>query len=547
MTFSWPWCGFGLELAFRLDTLSGLILPAVLGFGLLVAFYAFFFFSDTVLKIKFFLYLLLTLALASGAVLADNLVLFLFCWEGLLIPLFAMIYLGGNAAFATAKKAFIIVGISDLCLMLGIILAGGLAGTFKMSAISLPVEGAGIAAFLLIMIGAMAKAGAMPFHSWIPDAAKDAPLPFMALFPAALEKLIGIYFLTRLALEMFKLSPASWVSILMMAIGALTILLAVMMALIQKDYKKLLSYHAISQVGYMVLGIGTALPVGIIGGLFHMFNNALYKSCLFLTGGAVEKETGTTDITQLGGLLRGMPITAACFLVAAASISGVPPFNGFFSKELLYDGALERGFIFYLAAVTGSFFTAASFLKLGHAVYFGKKQNTGKEAPWPMLLPMLILAAICILFGVCNYIPIDLIKPIFKTEVHVPGLNWTLTGITILVLLGAVANHIFGVKRAGKASGASDHIHHAPGLSYLYDRAERRWFDPYVIGMRLTEVLAVILKLFDRIIDWFYEVFVVRATEAFSWLLRRAHNGDFSLYIVWSLAGAAVVLLVLLR
>ncbi|MFA6549499.1 MAG: proton-conducting transporter membrane subunit, partial [Candidatus Margulisiibacteriota bacterium] len=375
----------------------------------------------------------------------------------------------------------------------------------------------------------------------------DAPLPFMALFPAALEKLIGIYFLTRLALEMFKLSPASWVSFLMMAIGAITILLAVMMALVQKDYKKLLSYHAISQVGYMILGIGTALPIGIIGGLFHMFNNALYKSCLFLTGGAVEKETGTSDITQLGGLLRAMPITAACFMVAAASISGVPPFNGFFSKELLYDGALERGFVFYLAAVTGSFFTAASFLKLGHAVYFGKTQKQGKEAPWPMLLPMLVLAAICILFGVCNYIPIDLIKPIFKAKVHVPGLNWMLTSITLLVLLGAVANHIFGVKRAGKASGASDHIHYAPGLSYVYDKAERRWFDPYVIGMWLTGILCVILKVIDRMIDWFYEVFITRLTAACSWLLRRAHNGDFSFYIVWSLVGAAVVLLVLLR
>jgi NADH-quinone oxidoreductase subunit L len=142
-----------------------------------------------------------------------------------------------------------------------------------------------------------------------------------------------------------------------------------MMALIQKDYKRLLSYHAISQVGYMILGIGTAVPVGIVGGLFHMINNALYKSCLFLTGGSVEKQTGTTDLEKLGGIGSKMPITFACFIITALSISGVPPFNGFFSKELVYDGALERGFIFYLAAVVGSFFTAASFLKLGHAAF----------------------------------------------------------------------------------------------------------------------------------------------------------------------------------
>ena len=130
-------------------------------------------------------------------------------------------------------------------------------------------------------------------------------------------------------------------SIVMMTIGAVTILLAVMMALIQKDYKRLLSYHAISQVGYMILGIGTALPVGIVGGLFHMINNAMFKSGLFLTGGAVEKQTGTTDLHNLGGLGRKMPVTFACFLMLALSISGVPPFNGFFSKELIFDGALK--------------------------------------------------------------------------------------------------------------------------------------------------------------------------------------------------------------
>ena len=175
-----------------------------------------------------------------------------------------------------------------------------------------------------------------------------------------------------MSLDLFVLTPESWVSPVMMWIGAATILLAVMMALVQKDYKKLLAYHAISQVGYMILGIGTALPIGIVGGLFHMVNNAIYKSSLFLSAGAVEKEAGTTDLRELGGLGRSMPVTMICFLVAAASISGVPPFNGFFSKELVYDGALERGWIFYAIALAGSFFTAASFLKLGHAAFFGK-------------------------------------------------------------------------------------------------------------------------------------------------------------------------------
>ena len=177
----------------------------------------------------------------------------------------------------------------------------------------------------------------------------------------------------------------------------------------QKDYKRLLSYHAISQVGYMVLGIGTALPIGIVGGLFHMINHAMYKSCLFLTGGAVEKQAGTTDLEKLGGLARSMPVTVVCFIVAAASISGVPPFNGFFSKEMVYDAALESGWVFYAVALLGSFFTAASFLKLGHAAFFGKRSETNagvREAPLPMLIPMIVLAGLCVLFGVANSLPL---------------------------------------------------------------------------------------------------------------------------------------------
>jgi NADH-quinone oxidoreductase subunit L len=152
------------------------------------------------------------------------------------------------------------------------------------------------------------------------------------------------------------------------------------MALIQKDMKRLLSYHAISQVGYMVLGIGTALPIGIVGGLFHMLNNAVYKSCLYMTAGSIEKQTGTTDLRKIGGLSKRMPFTAICFTICALSIAGVPPFNGFFSKELIFDAALESNVIFYIGALLGAFMTAVSFLKMGRAAFAGKLElPTGKE------------------------------------------------------------------------------------------------------------------------------------------------------------------------
>ncbi|MFH0801944.1 MAG: proton-conducting transporter membrane subunit [bacterium] len=555
MTLSLPWFGFGMDMSLRLYHFSAFILLASAGFGFLIALYSSSFMAKKEATNQYYAYFLITLAQVNGAVLSDNLVAMLFFWEGLLLTLFGFIIIGRKEAFKTAVKAFVIVGVTDICLMFGIGLAGHLAGTFTMSQMSLPLGGLGSLAFIFLMIGAISKAGSMPFHSWIPDAAVDAPLPFMAFVPAALEKLLGIYLLARISLDLFKLDQNSWLSTLLMIIGAITILLAVMMALIQTDYKRLLSYHAISQVGYMILGIGTCVPIGIVGGIFHMINHAMYKSCLFLTGGSVEKQAGTTDLSKLGGLARRMPITFICFVVAAASISGVPPFNGFFSKELVYDGALERGLIYYIAAALGSFLTAASFLKLGHSAYLGpesEKSREVKEAPWPMLLPMIIIAGLCILFGVYNSIPLrNLIQPILgmRMEGHdYSGLphSVVIVGITVLVILGAFFNHLYGVKKSGSGLGAADHIHHAPVLSGIYDRAEKRAFDPYDIGLGITNWISKIAWGVDRFIDWIYERLVVGIAYGLGGLIRFLHSGNYSTYLLWALLGLVYIMVSIL-
>jgi len=439
-------------------------------------------------------------------------------------------------------------------MMVGIGMTGFLAGTTTMSRIHLTPDSAlSGAAFLLLVIGATSKAGSMPFHSWIPDAAVDAPLPFMALMPAALEKLLGIYFLSRITLDLYVLTPQSILSPLLMTLGVITILLAVMMALIQKDYKRLLSFHAISQVGYMILGIGTAVPVGIVGGIFHMINHAMYKSCLFLTSGSVETQTGTTDLHKLGGIGKRMPITFICFIIAAAAISGVPPFNGFFSKELVYDGALERHWIFYIGALAGSFLTAASFLKLGHAVFLGTPENSDslssiKESPLSMLIPMIVIAGGCILFGVANPLPINnLIVPIIGPEMaaghHFSGFpqNRFLVVMTVLVLLGAWLNHIYGVRKSGRGVGASDHIHYSPLLHPIYDRAENRFFDPYEIGMKIVQAGSQLAWRIDRANDWLFNDMTVRTARSFSSSIRGLHDGNYATYMSWIAIGAILM------
>ncbi|MFA4991586.1 MAG: proton-conducting transporter membrane subunit [Candidatus Omnitrophota bacterium] len=550
VNFSAPWLGFGIDLSLRADLLAGFILIAAAGFGFLVTLYSLAFMSDKASAKQFYFYLLVTLCLVNGAVLAENLFLMLFFWEGLLLTLFGMIAIGGKDSYKTAIKAFTIVGVSDLCMMIGIALTAHLAGTLAMSKISLSFTPMAGLAFTLLMIGALAKAGAMPFHSWIPDASLASPLPFMAFLPAALEKLLGIYFLARISLDMFRLSPGAWPSAMLMIIGSATILLAVMMALIQKDYKKLLSYHAISQVGYMVLGIGTALPAGIIGGLFHMINHAMYKSCLFLTAGSVEKEAGSTDLEKLGGIGLKMPVTFACFLIAAMSISGVPPFNGFFSKELLYGAALERGLVFYAAAALGSFFTALSFLKLGHAVYLGRireENKNVKEAPWGMLFPMIALAAGCVIFGLWNKFPIhNIIQPIVAGEFS-ESMNAKIILATVIILCAALIHHLVSVKLRKRAINAVDNIHHAPMLSVIYDKAEKRHFDPYDIGLKAVSVFVWSAFLLDRMNDFIYNRLAPGCLGLAGRFISRSHSGNFATYIGWSILGMLIIVIFLMR
>lgn len=209
----------------------------------------------------------------------------------------------------------------------------------------------------------------------MPDYGEQADAPVTAFLPASLDKLLGIYLLFRAATGLFQMNGS--MQFVLLAVGAsTTVLAAVMMALVQHDLKRLLSYHAVSQVGYMLLGIGTGLPLGLAGGLFHMLNHAMYKSCLFLCAGNVETKAGTTDLDRLGGLARLMPVTFTATLIASLAISGIPPLNGFASKWMIYQGLVDLGgqggfwWVVWLAtAMFGSALTLASFVKVLHSVF----------------------------------------------------------------------------------------------------------------------------------------------------------------------------------
>jgi formate hydrogenlyase subunit 3/multisubunit Na+/H+ antiporter MnhD subunit len=559
LRFTAPWLGMGIDFDLRLYHFSSFILLALAGFLLLITIYTTVKMKDAPRGREFMAYIFLTAAFANGAVLANHFVPLLFFWEGLLVTLYGMITVGGRPTSGrTAVKALLISGFCDFSMILGIGLLWSVAGTATMSEISVEPTGLAAAAFVLMMIGAAGKAGAMPFHTWIPDAAVDAPVTFMAFLPAAFEKLLGIYLLARISLDFFKIRPGSGLSLLMMIVGAVTIVLAVLMALVQKDLKRLLSYHAISQVGYMILGIGTAIPVGIAGGLFHMINHAMYKSGLFLSAGSVEHRTGTTELKRLGGLRRDMPLTALGFTVCALAISGVWPLNGFVSKEMVFHGALETGYtVFAIAAWIGAIFTFASFLKAGHSVFFGERTREVpevRESQPAIVFPILVLAGLCILFGVYNKLPLTLfitpiVAPHAEAGAHLDFTSHALAVlnpvalISIACLVLAFLLHRYGFLKGGrKAYLASEPVHNLPVVHQVYDLAERRVFDPYEQGVKGLRGLSMALyKGVDRPIDFIFEKVVTVTGEKFTGILRKAHNGHYANYLAWCLAGLIIL------
>jgi formate hydrogenlyase subunit 3/multisubunit Na+/H+ antiporter MnhD subunit len=558
---SWKaaWMGHGIFFDLRLYHFSAFILLGAAGFLFLIALYSTVKMRNLPRIREYYTYVFLTIAMANGAVLSNNLILLLFFWEGLLLTLFGLITLGMKpTSNRTAIKAFILAGFCDFCMILGVGILWAETRTLTMTDISVKPEGLLGLAFIMMMIGAIGKAGAMPFHTWIPDAAIDAPVSVMAFIPAALEKLLGIYFLARISLDFFQVEKNGAMAMTLMIVGAATIVLAVFMALIQKDFKRLLSYHAISQVGYMILGIGTAVPIGIAGGIFHMINHAMYKCGLFLSAGSVEHRAGTTELKKLGGLAKAMPVTAAGFSVCALAISGVWPLNGFVSKEMIFHGAVETGYIvFAIAAWAGAVLTFASFLKAGHSVFFGPRNPElvkVKESQSPIFLPIVILALLCITFGVFNRLPLNLfIAPILQGHVapgesldftsHALGVANPIAAVSIGCLLLALLLHYYGWRRGGKkAYLASEPVHKAPVLKQIYDLAEKQVFDIYEQGIKFIKGLSwVLFRGIDRPIDFVYEKGVTEVGSRFTGILQGAHNGHYANYLAWCLGGLLAV------
>ena len=339
-----------------------------------------------------------------------------------------------NGALEAAFKYLVVGCIGSTCILAGTIMLYAQVHTLNLAQMSALIPGnlstATKAAFALLFIGFCTKAFLVPFHPLAADAHGAAPASISVLISGVLTK-SGIYGLIRLSYFLFQSMALGTMQFWLVFLGSVSMFVCVTMALAQHDFKRLLAFHSISQIGYVLASVGLCTAFGISAGLYHAMNHTLFKGLLFLAAGAVLHETGTTDLGRLGGLSKKMPHTTVLFLIGAFSISGIPPFNGFASKWMIYQAtyqkAVETGNIGFLlvtiCALVTSTLTLASFVKVTQSVFFGqlpKEYENVKEVPFGMRLAMGILALLCLVTGLLpNAVTRYLTEPAARAVFHV--------------------------------------------------------------------------------------------------------------------------------
>jgi len=324
---------------------------------------------------RYYGYILLFICAMAGLVLTSSMLFLFFFWEITALCSYALISFNNDdpKAVAGGIKALIITQIGGIGLLLGAILAYASLGTYEINAFlqkapALPAGILAVAAFGFL-IAAAAKSAQFPFHTWLPDA-MEAPTPVSALIHAATMVNAGVYLLARFYPAF---APVPYWKDAVIAVGVVTALMAAAMALVADDLKRVLAYSTVSQLGYMVYGIGVG---GIFASQVHLLSHSVFKALLFLGAGAVLHATGTRDMRAMGGLGKTMPFTRTVFLIGAMALVGIPIFNGFWSKEMLLEAGLDSGaWLAYLFMLLVAGLTALYTVRMVSLVFYGAPRS----------------------------------------------------------------------------------------------------------------------------------------------------------------------------
>jgi NADH-quinone oxidoreductase subunit L len=509
--YSWILSGdFKVEANLLLDQLSILMALVVTGVSTLIHIYSAGYMSGDGYEKRYFTWLNLFVFMMLILIFADNFVFMYLGWEGVGLCSYLLIgyWFEREPAADAGKKAFIVNRVGDFGLALGIMLifatVGSVAFQDVFPAAQTLLPGTATVIALLLFLGATGKSAQIPLYVWLPDA-MEGPTPVSALIHAATMVTAGVYLVVRChTIFEQSLSALNWVA----WIGAITAFFAATMALVQKDFKRILAYSTISQLGYMFLGVGVG---AYAAGIFHLTTHAFFKALLFLCAGSVMHAlAGELDIFRMGGLRKKMPWTFGTFLVGILALSGIPLLSGFFSKDEILYAVFEQGnpYLWLVGIITAGL-TALYAFRLLFVAFYGKSRMDRKaaahvhESPPVMVVPMVVLAILAVfggyiglpkVLGVGNAID-EFLQPVFAdvaASEHAAGsaaVEWVLIGVAALVAAaGAFAAYWIYIRRWGLAERMTR------SAQWLYDIV----YDKYYVDEAYTEVIVKPLRMLGR-------------------------------------------------
>jgi len=562
------WIPYGksvINAGFTVDALAVVMLVVVTVVTLLVEIYSVGYMSGDPRYARFFGFLSLFAASMLGLVLANSLLIIYICWElvGLSSYLLIGFWFERPAAMRAAKKAFLVTRVGDVGLFLGMLAIYWKLGTLDLQKV-LTHDSVSIMARHMVMIGshalplaalaslgifwgAVGKSAQFPLHVWLPDA-MEGPTPVSALIHAATMVAAGVYLVAR-TYPLFAYAEHS-ISLQVVAyVGAITALMAAAIGFTQFDIKRVLAYSTISQLGFMMMGLGVG---GYVAGMFHLMTHAFFKANLFLGSGSVIHGTGTQDIREMGGLRKHMPWTFWTFIISTAALAGIFPLAGFWSKDEILLTAFHANKTIFYAGVVGAFMTAFYMSRLCILTFFGKPRNHdvhAHESPRVMTVPLIIFAVLCVTAGWVglpgkNLFAQFLHSDLLRLEHHAFSMSIAVTG-TAVAVLGILLAYLVYLTSFGRVVAALGELSVCRGIySFVYNKY---WIDEFYDLVIVRPLMATARAMFavDRCavdgtvnaVGWFTVAF----SRAQGWIDKWIVDGLVNLIGIVTKGGGLVV------
>jgi len=581
-----------IPIGIHLDGLTAVMLVVATGVSLLVQIYSQGYMHGDGGYSRYYAYMSLFTASMIGLVLASSILMVFFFWElvGLCSYLLIGFWFHRPAAAAAAKKAFIVTRFGDLGFLAAIVLIWSRTGSFVISdiqhqALAGQIGSVTLTLFALgVFAGAAGKSAQFPLHIWLPDA-MEGPTPVSALIHAATMVAAGVYLVGRLY-PVFASASAALHTVAI--VGGVTALVGGLLGLVMTDIKRVLAYSTISQLGYMMLGIGTG---GYVAGLFHLMNHAFFKALLFLGAGSVHHSSNTFDMRAMGGLRRYMPLTFWTFVIGSLSLCGIPPFSGFWSKDEILRSAWDDNALLFLLGFTTVFLTAFYMFRAIFLTFFGEyrggeaaespdgggpvysaeqvheaTETAGRplrsagdhveesewrsghphESPWVMVLPLLVLAVPAVFTGFLNVNGGfgDLVRGALPEQmrgINPEVTNWgVLVSATVVALLGVLAAWVVYYSRRG----TDETIGRALQPAWLF-LSRRMYLDALAETVLVRWVfyggVCVIAQAFDSYVVDGAVNGVGWCTRRAGYYLRAAQDGELQTYGFVFLSGVVLI------